>query len=90
MAQRVIRSDLHVAVKNGFVDGVGRVDIGDIAVDGHVVLKRAAGYFRPLVPRFAPPDVEFEPTPAAAAQPAVTPAGTPLAVPGVSKPEVTP
>ncbi|HVA85238.1 MAG TPA: hypothetical protein VNF73_02845 [Candidatus Saccharimonadales bacterium] len=76
MAQKLIRSDLHVAIKSGFVSGIGRVDIGDVAVDGHPILKRAAGYFRPLVPRFLPPDVELEPPTAPAAP---TPPAAPAA-----------
>ena len=88
MAQKVIRSDLHVAVKGGLVSGIGWVSVGDIAVDGHPVLARAAGYFRPLVPRFSPPDLALD-APPAAPQPAGTLAGPPLAGPVVPRPEAT-
>jgi hypothetical protein len=70
MAQKRVRRELYVATKAGFVSGIGRVDIGDVAVEGHVVLRRAAAYFRPLVPRFGTlPEADAEPDPANEATP---------------------
>ncbi len=66
MAQKQIRAQRIFAAKSAFyLPGIGHVQPGDTAVEGHPILKGRVHLFTPFVPRFnmePEPEPELEPT----------------------------